>query len=100
MPTALNRIIEALSDILKYSLQKHNVHGHAERRNRISEKIRSHPAVPVRGQIHLYYDYEEELESTPIIRLILQPLIENSLYHGIKPLDGSGFYQVKDHGTG
>ena len=40
----------------------------------------------------LYYEYEKELESIPIMRLILQPLIENSLYHGIKPLEGSGFY--------
>jgi len=36
-----------------------------------------------------------ELESVPIMRLILQPLIENSLYHGIKPLNGSGFIKLR-----
>ena len=29
------------------------------------------------------------------MRLILQPLIENSLYHGIKPLNGSGFIKLR-----
>ena len=29
------------------------------------------------------------------MRLILQPLIENSLYHGIKPLEGSGFIKLR-----
>ena len=29
------------------------------------------------------------------MRLILQPLIENSLYHGIKPLEGTGFIKLK-----
>ena len=43
----------------------------------------------------LYYEYEMELESVPIMRLILQPLIENSLYHGIKPLNGSGFIKLR-----
>ena len=43
----------------------------------------------------LYYEYEKELESIPIMRLILQPLIENSLYHGIKPLEGSGFIKLR-----
>ena len=43
----------------------------------------------------MYYEYEETLENLPIMRLILQPLIENSLYHGIKPLDDSGFIKLR-----
>ena len=43
----------------------------------------------------LYGDYPEEIRDIPFMRLILQPLIENSLYHGIKPLDGTGFIKLK-----
>lgn len=43
----------------------------------------------------LYYEYDQEIEEFPIMRLILQPLIENSLYHGIKPLNGSGFIKLR-----
>ena len=37
----------------------------------------------------LYFDYEEEVLNSFIFRLLLQPLIENSLYHGIRPLNHS-----------
>lgn len=43
----------------------------------------------------MYYEYPEEIRDIPFMRLILQPLIENSLYHGIKPLDGTGFIKLK-----
>lgn len=95
MPTALNRIIEALSDILKYSLQ--NTMSMVTLKDEI-EYLKKYDHIQqyrYEDKYILYYDYEEELESTPIIRLILQPLIENSLYHGIKPLDGSGFIKLK-----
>lgn len=94
-PTALNRIIEALSDILKYSLQ--NTTSMVTLKDEIEylKKYDSIQRYRYEDKYILYYDYDESVEHFPIIRLILQPLIENSLYHGIKPLDGSGFIKLK-----
>lgn len=95
MPTALNGIIEALSDILKYSLQSTTSMVTVKDEIEYLKKYDSIQRYRYEDKYILYYDYEEELESRPMIRLILQPLIENSLYHGIKPLDGSGFIKLK-----
>lgn len=94
-PTALNRIIEALSDILKYSLQ--NTTSMVTLKDEIEylKKYDSIQRYRYEDKYILYYDYDEELENRPIMRLLLQPLIENSLYHGIKPLSGSGFIKLK-----
>ena len=36
----------------------------------------------------------EELLDYTVPKIILQPIVENSIYHGIKPLDGPGFIAV------
>lgn len=35
-----------------------------------------------------------DLENAPVIKLILQPLVENAIYHGLKPLNRKGLIQV------
>lgn len=40
------------------------------------------------------YEIEEGLESASIIKLILQPLVENSIYHGIRPKGESGIIKI------
>lgn len=94
-PTALNRIIEALSDILKYSLQNTTSMVTIKDEIEYLKKYDSIQRYRYEEKYILYYDYDEELENLPIMRLLLQPLIENSLYHGIKPLEGSGFIKLK-----
>ncbi len=37
----------------------------------------------------------KELENVLMIKLLLQPLVENSFYHGIKPMDRDGCIRVK-----
>lgn len=43
-------------------------------------------------------DYELEvqphLHHTPCMRLVIQPLVENALYHGIEPMRGKGFIHI------
>ncbi len=41
------------------------------------------------------YEIDESLENFKILKLILQPLVENALYHGIRPKGESGIIRVK-----
>jgi len=40
-------------------------------------------------------DYQNEMASQSVLKLILQPLVENALYHGIKNKRGRGFLSVR-----
>ncbi|WP_170311599.1 sensor histidine kinase [Vallitalea okinawensis] len=40
------------------------------------------------------YSLESQLENIKVPKLILQPLVENSLYHGIRPLGMEGYIEV------
>lgn len=49
-----------------------------------------------RYQEKLTYDFiiDEELKDIIIPKIILQPVVENSIYHGIKDLDGEGHIDI------
>lgn len=85
--TELNTTIQKLSSILKYALRSpqevvtlredlEHIHSYAD------VNYKRYPDMFI-----LYFDYEEEVLDSFIFRLLLQPLIENSLYHGIRPLN-------------
>jgi two-component system sensor histidine kinase YesM len=50
----------------------------------------------IRYKSKLDYSAEipEEIAEYPIIKLVLQPLVENALYHGIKPKEGKGCIRI------
>lgn len=37
---------------------------------------------------------EDEILDQPVVRIILQPLVENAIYHGIKPKENKGFISI------
>ena len=39
-------------------------------------------------------EMDQELKTVPVIKLILQPLVENSIYHGIKPSLRNGYIRI------
>lgn len=45
-------------------------------------------------RFHVFWDYPPVLLNCRVCRLILQPLIENSLYHGVKPKTDPGLIRV------
>jgi two-component system sensor histidine kinase YesM len=46
------------------------------------------------GIFHVTWDIPEELNQLEIPKITLQPLVENAIYHGIKPLDREGNIHV------
>lgn len=51
--------------------------------------------VRYEGRFELIVEIEEELMELPIIKLILQPFVENAMYHGLEPKPGPGFIEIK-----
>lgn len=97
VPTSLNTIIQELSTILKYALG--DPQSIVTLREEL-EHLRAYVDINYRRYCNMfivYYDYEEEILDYYLFRILLQPLIENSLYHGIRPLNGSrqGYIKLK-----
>lgn len=46
-------------------------------------------------KFHYSFTYEEELLGYKVIKLIIQPIVENAIYHGVKAQRGKGQIQIK-----
>lgn len=49
------------------------------------------------NKVSLIFDIEEEILSYKILKLILQPLVENSVYHGIRQKHGKGKIKIEGY---
>lgn len=49
------------------------------------------------NRIKIHYDIEERILSLPMLKLILQPVVENAVYHGIKEREGEGNIHLKGY---
>jgi len=65
-------------------------------RNEIShvESYLSILKLRYKSKLSYSFDVDPALYDYRILKLILQPLVENALYHGIKPKEGPGLIQV------
>lgn len=50
--------------------------------------------IRYKSKLNYQIDVENELLNVPMIKLILQPLVENSIYHGIKLKDIEGYIRI------
>ena len=87
-------IISMLSTLLRYSLQTQN------QIVEISDEI-YHASVYLNllkvryeDKFDVEWDIDKTLINSKICKLSLQPLLENSIYHGIKPLPGHGKIKI------
>lgn len=93
---AADRMISLLSDLLRFSLEKDNRHqvsleSELEFLNRYLaiEKIR------FRDRLKIEQDVEDECLVAQVPRLILQPLVENSIKHGIAMRSAAGRISIR-----
>jgi len=94
-PNQASEMIEDLSDMLSYSFSNptNKVTWDEEMINTISyiniQKKR------YRDQFDVIFEFDDEIRQLPTMKLLLQPLVENALYHGIKEKDGAGLIKIK-----
>lgn len=94
-PGTLNRTIQNLSDILKYSLQDPSTMVSLQDELTYLKKYIEIQKQRYGEQFIIYFEIEEDLRNFPIPRLLLQPLVENSISHGIAALDRTGYIKVR-----
>ncbi len=88
------RMTEALSDILRYALS--DPLRPITLREEI-EYLKKYVAIQhmrFGQQFILYYEVEEEQLDLPVFRLMLQPIIENSILHGIRDKGETGYIKL------
>ena len=88
--------IEELSDILKYALGNSNQKVSLAREIQYLKKYVNIQKLRFGDKFILYYEVDEELMDFQVFRLLLQPIVENSILHGVRYRE-KGYIKVKIH---
>ena len=99
-PNEANVMLEHLSDILKYAL---DVPMQLIRLEEELQYTRSYIEIlkyRYSDKFKVIWDLEENLLDYRVNKLILQPLVENALYHGIKNKNERGLIKIKIRAKG
>lgn len=87
-----SRMIEQLSSILQYSLSpSHTLVSLKEEIENTKNYVRIQK-VRYNNRFEVIWDYDTEVLACSCIRLLFQPFIENSIYHGCYPEEGKKCY--------
>lgn len=100
-PDDIRYIIRCLSDILKYALEDINKPVTFEEELTYLKKYMAVQQYRFGTRFIIYYDIEEELKQAMVFRMMLQPVLENCLLHGIRQQSEERMYimvEAKAHG--
>ena len=109
----VSRTIMNLSEMLRISLETGNPIITVEEELRNARLYVEILQLRYEDKLKVVWDVDEDVKRCPIVKVSLQPVIENAVYHGIKPLRRQGVItisakksggrleiQVRDNGTG
>lgn len=96
----MSRIIQDVSEILKYSLSSPQQPVALREELSYLKKYVEVQRYRFGDNFIIYYEVEEELMGASVFRLMLQPVVENSLLHGIRGLQTRGYMKVRVHRAG
>lgn len=93
---SVNYMLENLSDLLKYSLEEVNKLVPIEEEIEMTKAYIKIQKVRYKDQFTVQWDYDENvIRNYEVIKLVLQPLIENSISHGIRESKRKGQIKVR-----
>jgi two-component system sensor histidine kinase YesM len=87
-PSQINDMIKSLSNVVKYALE--SPFADETLRNEIdhARDYLNIQSIRYKNKFSVSWDCAADLEDRKVIRLLLQPLLENAIYHGIKEAPG------------
>ena len=88
-------ITRAFSDFFRISLNRGNEWVLVKDEFKHIESYLTIQKIRYRDILDYSIEYEDAMEQKTILKLLLQPLVENALYHGIKNKRGKGFIKVQ-----
>ena len=93
----INEIVQttvSLSNILRYSTKGDETATIDEEIKNVCEYLR---IINIRfpDKIRFVCNVDSEIQSSRYIKMILQPIIENSVYHGLEMIEGNGTIQIE-----
>ncbi|GAA3401238.1 sensor histidine kinase [Paenibacillus hodogayensis] len=95
-PNAANAMLENLSNLLRYALDGSGEIVHFETEMKVAKSYIDIQKIRYPHTFDVVWEYDEqEIQSCRIVKMTLQPLIENAIYHGLKEKRGEGRIKVK-----
>ncbi|MCL2163614.1 MAG: sensor histidine kinase [Oscillospiraceae bacterium] len=92
----INVAVENLSDILKYMLTGIDNTVSLEEEIKYAQCYIRIQHLRYKDKVNIIWDYnEDDIKCNSVPKLILQPLIENSIYHGLKMRPGKGVIKIR-----
>lgn len=88
-------ILEYLSDILQYALSDATEMISLREELLYLKKYVAIQKFRFGEKFIIYYEVDEELMNRKVFRLMLQPLVENSILHGVRYKEGRGYIKIQ-----
>lgn len=86
----------SMSNIFRYSIKQSHVVKLSDELNCIKNYFKIMD-IRFRGRFRMQMEYDDSLLECEIIKMILQPLVENAIYHGLESKRGTGTVEIKLH---
>ena len=88
------QMTSALAKLLRQSISNEDEIVTVEREIEYTRNYLAIQKLRYRDQLEYIIDIDEEVLHRKIVKLVIQPLVENAIYHGIKYLDGKGMLLI------
>lgn len=88
------RMIRELSDILQYALKDPMEKITLRQEIEYLKRYVSIQRMRFGNHFIVYYEVDDDLWDFPVFRLMLQPLVENSILHGVRMVERQGYIKI------
>lgn len=91
----VSRMLDYLAEVVHYAISNSNKKVSLDEEIAKTNNYIEIMKIRYRDKFHVEWDCDEELLDYRIMKLLFQPLIENSIYHGIKESNRFGMIRVR-----